>query len=66
LGILRTLNPTETKDGRILFDVPPGTYSLRITDGGSQESERTALVALPPASKQGGMDSPLLNQPSKQ
>ena len=64
LGILRTINPAESKDGRIVFDVPPGAYSLRITDGGEQERELTALVVLPPTSKQGSaMDSPLLNEP---
>lgn len=64
LGILRTLNPAESKDGRIAFDIPPGAYSLRITDGGEQEKELTAMVVLPPNTKQGGaMDSPLLNEP---
>ena len=65
LGLLRPLNPTESKDGRIVFDIPMGAYNLRLSDGGDPESERTALVALPPASKQ-GMESPLLNQPKQQ
>jgi hypothetical protein len=65
LGLLRPLNPTESKDGRIVFDIPMGAYNLRLSDGGDPESERTALVTLPPASKQ-GMESPLLNQPKQQ
>jgi hypothetical protein len=62
MGILRTLNPTESKDGRLLFDVPDtGSYSLRLTDGSSeQESEKTAMVTLPASSKN-SMESPLLN-----
>ncbi|MCC6537513.1 MAG: DUF4352 domain-containing protein [Bryobacterales bacterium] len=63
LGILRTLNPTETKVGRIVFDVPQGAYNLRLTDGGDPDTEKTAVVALPAKSK-GGMDSPLLNTPA--
>lgn len=66
LGLLRPLNPTESKDGRIVFDVPPGTYNLRLSDGGDPENERTALVALPAPAKGGPMDSPLLNQPRPQ
>ncbi len=62
LGILRTLNPAESKEGRIVFDVPPGAYSLRLTDGGDQERELTAMVVLPPNAGKGSMDSPLLNQ----
>jgi hypothetical protein len=65
LGLLRPLNPTESKDGRIVFDIPAGAYNLRLSDGGDPESERTALVALPPAAKQ-GMESPLLNQPKQE
>lgn len=65
LGILRTLNPTETKTGRIVFDMPMGSYSLRITDGGEPEKERTAMVALPDKPKE-GISSPLLNQPAPQ
>jgi hypothetical protein len=64
-GILRALNPTESKEGRIVFDVPVGAYNLRVTDGAEQESERTALVVLPPGSKT-SLDSPLLNQPKTQ
>lgn len=62
LGILRTLNPTETKVGRIVFDVPQAAYNLRLTDGGEPDSEKTAVVALP--AKKGGLDSPLLNTPA--
>jgi hypothetical protein len=46
MGILRTLNPAETQQGRIVFDVRPGTYSLRVTDGAEPDRERTELVAI--------------------
>jgi Domain of unknown function (DUF4352) len=64
LGILRPFNPAETKEGRIVFDVPVANYNLRLTDGTEQEKERTELVALPPAPK-AALDSPLLNQPKQ-
>jgi len=63
LGVLRPVNPTESKVGRIVFDVPVASYLLRVTDGGEQEVEKTALVALPQVPKGGPMDSPLLNEP---
>ncbi len=64
MGILRTLNPAESKEGRIVFDIPVGNYNLRVTDGREQDRERTELVALPPAPK-ASLDSPLLNQPKQ-
>lgn len=33
LGLLRRLEPAQTEDGTLLFDVPTNTYRLRITDG---------------------------------
>ncbi len=35
LGILRTVSPAQTQQGRILFDVPLGAYRLRLSDGDS-------------------------------
>jgi hypothetical protein len=34
-GIVRTLAPQQTQQGRILFDVPLGAYRLRLSDGDS-------------------------------
>ena len=65
LGILRTLNPTESKEGRIVFDLPVAQYNLKVTDGGDQEHEQTALVTLPVAAKGATMDSPPLNEPKQ-
>jgi hypothetical protein len=47
LGILRTVNPAETIQGNIVFDVPAKNYKLRITDGADPDKERTALISIP-------------------
>ncbi len=40
-GILRTLTPSQTQQGRILFDVPLSTYRLRLSDGDSTSTHFT-------------------------
>lgn len=47
LGYLRRVAPSETLNGKILFDVPPGGYKLRISSGGQADTETTAVVELP-------------------
>ena len=47
LGMLRNVAVGETIEGQILFDVKPGAYNLRITDGGEEAIEKTALIAIP-------------------
>lgn len=47
LGLLRRVRSTQTETGVLLFDVPPGDYTLRVSNGGDVEQERTALVSLP-------------------
>src|SRR2546422_259696 len=32
-GLLRNISPAQTQQGRMLFDVPLGSYKLRLTDG---------------------------------
>ena len=46
-GLLRTLSPAETKQGRILFDVGLTSYRLRLTDGGDSGAEKYAWVEIP-------------------
>lgn len=46
-GLLRNLNPAQTQQGRLLFDVPLGSYRLRLSDGGEPGSERYAWVSIP-------------------
>ncbi len=47
MGYLRLLQPRESRSGRLLFDVPQGTYKLRVSSGGDPESEQTALIEIP-------------------
>jgi uncharacterized protein DUF4352 len=45
-GVLRNIDPAQTQQGRILFDVPLSSYKLRLPDG-VPGSERVAFVAIP-------------------
>ncbi len=45
-GILRTIEPAQTQQGRILFDVPLSSYRLRLSDGDSV-SGRYSYVQIP-------------------
>lgn len=47
LGFLRRIQPAQTEDGRLLFDVPTGAYQLRVTDGGETGKEKTAVIEIP-------------------
>ncbi len=47
LGMLRTIAVGETIEGQIVFDTASDSYKLRLTDGGEDEDEATAFVALP-------------------
>lgn len=46
-GILRTLSPAQTQQGRLVFDVPLSSYRLRLTDGGGPGAEKYAWVNIP-------------------
>src|SRR5580692_10729253 len=46
-GLLRNLNPAQTQQGRILFDVPLSSYRLRLTDGGGPGAEKYGWVTIP-------------------
>jgi hypothetical protein len=47
LGLLRTINPGQTEQGRIVFDVPLTSYKLHLTDGGGPGAEKLASVTIP-------------------
>jgi hypothetical protein len=47
LGLLRLLKPAESEEGTLLFDVPPGSYRLRVSTGGDPEKELAGLVEIP-------------------
>ena len=47
LGLVRLVNPAQTDQGYIVFDVPTGAYKLRVTDGKETGSETTRLIDIP-------------------
>jgi hypothetical protein len=47
LGILRSIRPAETIQGKIVFGLKPQNYRLRVTDGDEPHREKTAMVAIP-------------------
>lgn len=57
LGLIRRINPAQTDDGWLLFDVPTNSYKLRVTDG-AIENEHVAYVSLP-LSMQTDVGSPI-------
>ena len=46
-GLLRSIDPAQTRQGRLLFDVPLSNYKLRLTDGGDPGSEKYVWVTIP-------------------
>ena len=46
-GLLRTVGPAQTQQGRIVFDAPLTSYKLRVTDGGEPGAEKFTYVAIP-------------------
>jgi len=46
-GLLRTLNPAETRQGNLVFDVPLTSYRLRLSDGGEPGTEKNVWVEIP-------------------
>lgn len=46
-GLLRTVKPTETQQGRIVFDAPLTSYKLRLTDGAGPGAEKYTWVSIP-------------------
>ena len=46
-GLLRTIQPAETRQGNVVFDVPLTSYRLRLTDGGELGTEKNVWVEIP-------------------
>jgi Domain of unknown function (DUF4352) len=46
-GLLREIAPAETRQGNLVFDVPLGSYRLRLTDGGEPGTEKFVWVEIP-------------------
>ncbi len=47
LGLLRQMTPSNTVNGKIVFDVPSSEYSLRLTNGADPENEKFSYVGIP-------------------
>jgi Domain of unknown function (DUF4352) len=47
LGYIRTVKPAETLHGSILFDVPTGSYGLKVVDDAEPENQSSALIQMP-------------------
>lgn len=47
LGVLRTVGPGQTLQGRVVFDVPFSTFRLRLPDDGETGYERFSWVQIP-------------------
>jgi len=45
-GMVRIIAPAQTEEGKLVFDIPPGNYKLRVA-GGTGENEVTRLVDVP-------------------
>jgi hypothetical protein len=46
-GLIRKIGPTQTEEGRILFDVQPKSYHLEVTDGAEPGKEQLGFVEIP-------------------
>ena len=60
IGILRIVAPAQTLQGGLLFDVPLGTYKLRLTDGGEPGSEKYAYVDIPLSMQGDNIQAPIV------
>lgn len=47
LGLIRTIGPAQTLQGRVIFDCSLTSYKLRLSDGGEPGSEKLAFVEIP-------------------
>lgn len=47
LGYIRSIRPSETLHGRVLFDAPLGPYKLKLSDDSDPDEQKTANVDLP-------------------
>ncbi|MEO8025133.1 MAG: DUF4352 domain-containing protein [Bryobacteraceae bacterium] len=47
LGLIRTIGPAQTLQGRLLFDCSLGSYKLRVSNGGEPGTEKFAFVEIP-------------------
>ncbi len=46
-GAIRIVKPVQTEDGRVVFDVPAGSYRLRVGEDADADEQKTALIEIP-------------------
>jgi len=47
MGVLREISPAETMQGKIVFELKPQSYRLRLTNAAEPDVERFAYVTIP-------------------
>lgn len=47
LGVIRTIAPAQTIQGKLLFDVPLSSFRLRVPDGGESGYEKYTSIEIP-------------------
>jgi Domain of unknown function (DUF4352) len=47
MGFLRTIQPAQTENGWLVFDVAPGSYNLRVSGETSSGDEQSVLIHIP-------------------
>jgi hypothetical protein len=47
LGFLRTIQPAQTENGWLVFDVAPGSYNLRVSGETASGDEQSLLIHIP-------------------
>ncbi len=47
MGFLRTIQPAQTENGWLVFDVAPGSYNLRVSGETSSGDEQSLLIHIP-------------------
>jgi hypothetical protein len=47
LGLIRVIPIAQSATGRIVFDVPPGSYKVQLVDNGDLEDQKVKFVDIP-------------------
>ena len=65
LGIIRTIAPAQTIQGKLLFDVPLSSFRLRVPDGGESGYEKYTWIDIPLRIDANDVQAPLPGTPTK-
>lgn len=64
-GLLRTITPAQTQQGKLVFDVPLTSYRLRLTDGAGPGLEKYTWVNIPLRLDVDTVSTPAISVPAK-